>query len=108
MALRVQPEGSDAFRLGVEDNGIGIREEDLGKLFVEFQQVHSTTAQQPGTGLGLPITKRIVEAQGGKVGVHSRYGKGSVFFAVLPRSADQASHPGTVQSRLGTALRVEG
>jgi signal transduction histidine kinase len=108
VALRVQPEGSDAFRLEVEDNGIGIREEDLGKLFVEFQQVHSTTAQQPGTGLGLSITKRIVEAQGGKVGVHSRYGKGSVFFAVLPRSADQASHPGTVQSRLGTALRVEG
>jgi DNA-binding response OmpR family regulator len=72
--------------LEVEDTGIGIRPEDLSSLFVEFQQVDASTAKSyPGTGLGLALTKRIVEAQGGSVGVRSVPGRGSLFFAVLPR-----------------------
>jgi len=85
--IRVAPEGSAAFRLEVEDTGIGIRPEDTGRLFVEFQQLDASTAKKyAGTGLGLALTKRIVEAQGGRVGVQSRPGEGSTFFAVLPRS----------------------
>jgi len=69
----------------VEDSGIGIRPEDLGRLFVEFQQLdEALTKKQGGTGLGLALTKRIVEAQGGSVGVRSVPGTGSVFHAVLP------------------------
>jgi PAS domain S-box-containing protein len=87
VTVRVASEGADAFRLEVEDTGIGIRPEDIGRLFVEFQQLDATTAKKyPGTGLGLALTKRIVEAQGGQVGVRSRPGEGSVFFAVLPRT----------------------
>src|SRR5207244_2431044 len=57
------------------------------KLFVAFQQLDASTAKKyAGTGLGLALTKRIVEAQGGRVGVQSRPGEGSTFFAVLPRS----------------------
>jgi CheY-like chemotaxis protein len=53
---------------------------------VEFQQLDASTAKKyQGTGLGLALTKRIVEAQGGRVGAESVPGKGSVFFAVLPR-----------------------
>ena len=92
--VRVLPEGADAFRLEVEDNGEGIRPEDIGRLFVEFQQLDASAAKKhPGTGLGLALTKRLVEAQGGRVGVRSTPGKGSVFFATLPRAMPAASEP---------------
>src|SRR5207237_1290138 len=83
---RARPEAADTYRLEVEDTGIGIRPEDLGRLFVEFQQLDAGAAKKyQGTGLGLALTKRIVEAQGGQVGVRSAPGTGSIFFAVLPR-----------------------
>jgi signal transduction histidine kinase/DNA-binding response OmpR family regulator len=76
----------DAFWIEVEDTGIGIAVEDLDRLFVEFQQLDAGSAKEHGgTGLGLALTKRIVEAQGGRVGVRSKVGEGSVFFATLPR-----------------------
>ena len=84
--VRVKPEGADRFRLEVEDTGIGIGPEDIGRLFVEFQRPESSAAQKDqGAGLGLALTRRLVEAQGGRVGVESRPGEGSVFHAVLPR-----------------------
>jgi len=84
--VRARPEGEHEFRLEVEDTGIGIRPEHLGLLFVEFQQIDATASKKyQGTGLGLALTRRIVEAQGGSVGVDSTHGKGSVFHAVLPR-----------------------
>jgi len=83
-------EGADSFRLAVEDTGIGIRQDEIGKLFVDFQQLEGgTTKKHQGTGLGLALTKKIVELQGGYVGVNSTQGRGSVFYAVLPRSAGQ-------------------
>jgi PAS domain S-box-containing protein len=86
ISIRISPAGADRFRLEVEDTGIGIRPEDTGRLFIEFQQLDASTAKKyAGTGLGLALTKRIVEAQGGQVGVRSRPGEGSVFFALLPR-----------------------
>src|SRR6185436_15912004 len=60
--------------------------EDISRLFVEFQQLDASAAKKyQGTGLGLALTRRVVEAQGGTIGVDSAYGKGSTFFAVLPR-----------------------
>lgn len=95
VAIRVGPDGLDAFRVEVEDNGIGIRPEDIGRLFVEFQQIDASKAKRyQGTGLGLALTKRIVEAQGGTVGVRSTPGRGSLFFAVLPRVSRDAAAPG--------------
>jgi CheY-like chemotaxis protein len=86
VTVRVQPETAASFRLEVEDTGPGIRAEDMGRLFVEFQQLDAgLTKKHAGTGLGLSLTKRIVEAQGGSVGVHSVVGRGSIFYAVLPR-----------------------
>jgi signal transduction histidine kinase len=91
IAVRVAPDGANALRLEVEDTGIGIREEDLGRLFVEFQQLDGSTAKQyPGTGLGLALVKQVVEAMGGSVGVRSAPGKGSVFFATIPATIDAA------------------
>jgi signal transduction histidine kinase len=87
VTVRVLPEGEDAFRIAVEDTGIGINPADLHRLFVEFQQLDAGTAKRyAGTGLGLALTRRIVEAQGGSVGVSSTPMKGSVFHAILPRT----------------------
>ena len=84
--VRVTPQDAQRFRLEVEDNGIGIKERDLHKLFIEFQQLDEGSAKKyAGTGLGLALTKRIVEAQGGEVGVRSQVGQGSAFWAVFPR-----------------------
>jgi CheY-like chemotaxis protein len=84
--VRVKPEDDDHFRIEVEDNGIGIKAEDISRLFSEFQQLDASASKKyAGTGLGLALTKRIVEAQGGRVGVSSTPGKGSIFYAVLPR-----------------------
>jgi PAS domain S-box-containing protein len=86
VTVRLRPEGEDAFLLEVEDTGQGIVPEDIGRLFVEFQQLDAGMAKKhQGTGLGLALTRRIVEAQGGRVGVRSVPGQGSTFFASLPR-----------------------
>ncbi|CAK0778256.1 conserved membrane hypothetical protein [Gammaproteobacteria bacterium] len=69
----------------VEDNGIGISEEDQAQLFQEFVRIHHTEAvsKQPGSGLGLSIVRRIVEFHGGRVGVRSKAHEGSIFELVL-------------------------
>jgi signal transduction histidine kinase len=86
ITVRILPEGPQHFRLEVEDRGIGIAPADLGRLFVEFQQLDAGTGKKfQGTGLGLALTRRLVEAQGGRVGVVSTPGQGSIFSAVLPR-----------------------
>jgi signal transduction histidine kinase len=86
--IRARAEGPDQFRVEVQDTGIGIRPEDVSNLFTEFRQLDSSASKKyQGTGLGLALTKRIVEAQGGRVGVESSLGEGSTFFAVLPRRA---------------------
>jgi PAS domain S-box-containing protein len=88
VGVRARTEDEQSFRLEVEDTGIGIAQADLSRLFVEFHQLDSGAAKRhAGTGLGLALTKRIVEAQGGSVGVKSVLGAGSVFHAVLPRRA---------------------
>jgi PAS domain S-box-containing protein len=89
VSVRVQPEAAaSGFRLEVEDTGIGIASEDIGRLFVEFQQLDAGAAKKhSGTGLGLALTKRLVEAQSGTTGVRSTPGQGSVFHAIFPRQA---------------------
>jgi signal transduction histidine kinase/CheY-like chemotaxis protein len=83
--VRLSPDEPDMFRIEVEDTGIGIPPDQIGRLFVEFQQLDAGAAKKhQGTGLGLALTKRIVEAQGGRVGVRSMPGEGSTFFAILP------------------------
>jgi signal transduction histidine kinase len=86
VVVRLLPEDTNMVRIEVEDSGIGIRPEAIKLLFTQFHQLDSGASKQyQGTGLGLALTKRIVEAQGGQVGVASAVGRGSAFFAILPR-----------------------
>jgi PAS domain S-box-containing protein len=84
--VRILPEGPELFRIDVEDTGVGIAPEQLGSLFLEFQQLDGGPAKRyQGTGLGLALTKQLAEAHGGRVAVRSTPGQGSVFSAILPR-----------------------
>ncbi len=84
--LRALAEGQTRFRIEVEDNGIGIAAADLPRLFNDFEQLSvGHTKLHGGTGLGLALTRRLVQAQGGNVGVHSVQGLGSVFSLVMAR-----------------------
>ncbi|MDR2479249.1 MAG: response regulator [Treponema sp.] len=69
----------------VEDTGIGIRPEDFQRVFETFEQVDRRKNRSiTGTGLGLPISRRLVELMNGRIEIQSEYGKGSVFAAFLP------------------------
>ncbi|MDE7478049.1 MAG: response regulator [Lachnospiraceae bacterium] len=70
----------------VSDSGVGIKEEDLSKLFVEFERLDRLKNRSiEGTGLGLSITTRLVELMDGKISVESEYGKGSSFRVLIPQ-----------------------
>jgi PAS domain S-box-containing protein len=85
VGIDVTPAGEDHFHLVVSDDGIGIRAEDIGRLFTEFEQLETGTARRfGGTGLGLALTRKLVELHGGEIDVESEIGKGSRFGVVLP------------------------
>jgi CheY-like chemotaxis protein len=84
IALRVTREG-DEICFMVEDDGVGIPLEEQERIFEPFYQVENIqTRTAGGTGLGLPIVKRILEAQGGRVALESEPGVGSTFYAYIP------------------------
>jgi signal transduction histidine kinase len=89
--LRAMAIDESWFRLEVSDTGIGIRPEDIDKLFREFHQLRNAAGEfHPGTGLGLALTKRLVEAQEGSVAVSSLPSQGSVFSATFRRKEQKA------------------
>jgi PAS domain S-box-containing protein len=79
------PQGTGSFVLKIKDNGIGIADENLKKLFMPFVQLDSGLSRQhEGSGLGLALTKNIVVIHGGKISVESASGIGSTFSVLLP------------------------
>jgi signal transduction histidine kinase len=71
--------------LAIADTGIGIRAEDMQRIFVEFSQVDASHARRhEGTGLGLALSKRLVETHGGRIWLESQFGTGSEFHVLLP------------------------
>jgi PAS domain S-box-containing protein len=82
--IRAKKEGEMA-KISVSDTGIGIKGENIGRLFRKFEQLESETGKKyDGTGLGLSITKQLVEMHGGRIWAESKYGEGSTFTFLLP------------------------
>lgn len=82
----VQPSEHGRLRLIIRDTGVGIAAEDLAKLFAPFERLSAAYGPIKGTGLGLTVSKQLVEVMGGTIGVESTPGVGSTFWVELPGS----------------------
>jgi signal transduction histidine kinase len=88
ITLRAGPEDAGRVRIAVTDTGIGIAPADQHRLFQEFVQLDASPSRRyEGTGLGLALSKRLVELHGGAIGVESQLGQGSTFWFTVPRAA---------------------
>ncbi|MBF0488021.1 MAG: HAMP domain-containing protein [Nitrospirae bacterium] len=84
-AVIINTNGRQLAEIYVKDTGPGVRAEDLPKLFTEFQQLDTTEElQHMGTGLGLALSKKLIEAQGGTIRVESQWTKGAAFRFTIP------------------------
>jgi signal transduction histidine kinase len=81
--VRCEAVGESRLRLAIADNGVGIGEDDLERLFVPFERFGADPAAVEGTGLGLAVTKSLVEAMGGEITAVSELGRGSTFSVEL-------------------------
>jgi signal transduction histidine kinase len=94
ITVRCRQRGPDHFTIEVQDHGLGIPQEQIGRLFQKFARVRSDRhLAVSGTGLGLYICRLIVEGHGGQIWVESEEGKGSTFGLVLPVDARTARRP---------------
>ena len=93
VAVRAQRVRNE-WRIGIKDNGIGIAEEDIGRIFDMFER-GSAAEDIPGTGMGLAICKRVIQNHGGRIWVRSSLGSGSVFIFSVPQANDSAGYPDT-------------
>jgi signal transduction histidine kinase/CheY-like chemotaxis protein len=83
----------DRVRITVQDNGLGMRPDQLQSLFQPFNRLGQETGVQEGTGIGLVLTKHLVELMGGSLGVSSTAGAGTVFWIDLPAAASALPAP---------------
>ena len=114
--LSVAAEGDQHVRFTVRDSGLGIPAERQGELFLPFHRLVDANDTVEGTGVGLAISKRLVEDMGGRIGLDSRPGEGSTFWFVLPRACvaagEHADAPTTARVQAtggirGTVLYIE-
>jgi signal transduction histidine kinase len=84
ISVKVRAEDS-GLTVSVKDNGIGIAKEEQSRLFIPYSRISADRQHQPGLGLGLALSKQVVELHGGKIWVESDSGSGSTFSFFLPR-----------------------
>jgi signal transduction histidine kinase/CheY-like chemotaxis protein len=100
---KITEEDTVLLTIEVADSGIGIKQEDMAKLFGDFVQVDlAVNRGVEGTGLGLAITKNLVKAMGGDISVYSEYGKGSTFTIMLPQKISSAKTLAEIENQKET------
>jgi len=106
------PNSPDSIRISVRDTGAGLSPEQLGQLFQPFNRLGQNANAEEGTGIGLVVSKRLVESMSGVIGVESTVGKGSLFWVELnltdePHAGVQAAEPTAVAevNDQGVAMR---
>lgn len=111
--LTVGADGDSAYKVGsdirlvitVEDTGIGIRQEDLGKLFSKFERMDlQKNANIEGTGLGLSITHKLIDMMKGTIDVKSEYGKGTAFTITIPQIVNSTEPVGNYRETFEKSL----
>jgi CheY-like chemotaxis protein len=119
VAVSCQQLQNGRLRFGVEDTGPGISRENIEKVFIPFERLSYDSSDVEGTGLGLPLSRRLAEAMGGTLAVQSLPEQGSIFYVELPCAdspveqlnrelANQASLPGfIIHEKSYTVLLVE-
>ncbi len=99
----------DMVRISVTDTGVGIPPHKLTKLFERFERGEDTYSKsQEGTGIGLNLTRHLVEINGGRIGVESTEGKGSTFWIMLPIASQQVSQISSSNEADQTRARLDG
>ncbi len=100
----------DMAKISVSDTGVGIPAHKLSKLFERFERGEDAYSRnQEGTGIGLNLTRNLVDLNGGKIGVESVEGSGSTFWIMMPLSIDQASTVDLVKTEtMQTKVSLEG
>jgi PAS domain S-box-containing protein len=114
VVLECTRERHDAMRISVRDTGAGLNAAQLAQLFQPFNRLGRETGKEEGTGIGVVVTKRLVELMGGTIGVESHLGAGSVFWvefalASAPRLVFREPQPAALESAKvpeGTPLRT--
>ena len=116
ICISCQPADGGRLRIAVTDTGLGIAAEHLDRLFVPFDRLGAEQSGPEGTGIGLALSKGLVEAMGGFIGVDSRPGEGSTFWVEFERIDDPVERiargpisaaEGLVRSTAGSVLYIE-
>jgi len=115
----IKPMSEDGYtpiRISVMDNGWGIDEKDIERIFIPFERVGAEKTKVEGTGLGLAVVKQLIDLMGGKVGVKSKPGEGSTFWIelqqcenhldVIQKEASLSKHT-ALENQVGTVLYIE-
>jgi PAS domain S-box-containing protein len=105
--IEVQPEDAERLRIGVTDTGPGIPAEHRAELFQPFNRLDAKNSEIEGTGIGLTITRNIVELMGGSVDVESEVGVGSSFWIELPLESLPVSNYGHEQAAVDSAIPAQ-
>ncbi|HWS26572.1 MAG TPA: ATP-binding protein [Xanthomonadales bacterium] len=104
--LSCMPAADDRIRISIEDTGLGLSTEKLAQLFQPFNRLGQEAHAEEGTGIGLVMTKRLIELMGGVIGVESTVGQGSVFWIEIDLADEAQRTPVEAPSNLPIALAI--
>ncbi len=103
MSVEALPTGSDKIEMlvSIKDTGVGIKEEDIPKLFTSFDRIENAeTHKTEGSGLGLNITDNLIRLMGGRMTVKSKYGEGSEFILIIPQHVHGTETVGVISDQI--------